>query len=83
LYLFLIVRKESICSQVHDCFEEWEKADLFKVLWQAGLETYDEVRGIEWEWQSADGVMTKAPFGKGATGPNPTDRTKAGSNEVC
>ena len=49
-----------------------------KALWQAGLHEYDEVQGIQWEWQAVDGVMTKAPFGKGATGPNPTDRAKSG-----
>ena len=50
-----------------------------KALWQAGLHEYDEVQGIQWEWQAVDGVMTKAPFGKGATGPNPTDRAKSGT----
>jgi len=35
--------------------------------------------GIEWEWLSLDGVMTKAPFGGAATGPNPTDRGKRGT----
>lgn len=65
-------------STVHDRFQEWEKAGFFKVLWQEGLQEYDEVKGIEWQWQSADGAMTKAPFAKGATGPNPTDRAKRG-----
>jgi putative transposase len=66
------------CSTVHDRFQEWEKKGFFKALWQLGLAEYDEVQGIEWEWQSVDGAMTKAPFGKDATGPNPTDRAKAG-----
>lgn len=63
---------------MHDRFQAWEKAGFFKALWQEGLQEYDEVKGIEWEWQSVDGAMTKAPFGKGATGPNPTDRAKSG-----
>src|SRR5258708_14689384 len=46
---------------------------------RAGLTEYDEVQGIEWEWQSVDGAMTKAPLGKDATGPNPTDRGKRGT----
>jgi len=66
-------------STVHDRFQEWEQKGLFKALWQAGLEEYDELEGIEWEWQSVDGVMTKAPFGSAATGPNPTDRGKQGT----
>ncbi len=65
-------------STVHDRFQEWERAGFFKALWQAGLSTYDELIGIQWEWQSVDGAMTKAPFGCAATGKNPTDRGKAG-----
>ena len=36
-------------------------------------------KGLDLEWQSADGAMTKAPLGGGCTGPNPTDRGKLGS----
>jgi putative transposase len=66
-------------STVHDRFQEWEQAGFFKTLWQAGLEEYDGIQGIEWEWQAVDGAMTKAPFGKAATGANPTDRGKSGT----
>jgi len=71
-------RELGASSTVHDRFQEWEQAGLFVALWQAGLSEYDEIEGIQWEWQSMDGAMTKAPFGKGATGPNPTDRAKRG-----
>jgi putative transposase len=66
-------------STVHDRFQQWERAGLFQALWQAQLQEYDELAGIEWEWQSVDGVMTKAPFGHAATGANPTDRGKQGT----
>src|ERR1700716_357920 len=66
-------------STVHDRFEQWERAGFFKALWQAELQEYDELAGIEWQWQSVDGVMTKAPFGHAATGANPTDRGKEGT----
>ena len=72
-------RELGASSTVHDRFQEWEAKGLFKALWQAGLEEYDELEGIEWEWQSVDGAMTKAPFGSAATGPNPTDRGKLGT----
>ena len=35
-------------------------------LWQVGLQEYDELEGIQWEWQAVDGAMTKAPLGKAA-----------------
>ncbi len=65
-------------STVHDRFQDWERAGLFRAIWAAGLGAYDELRGIRWEWQAADGAMTKAPFGGAATGRNPTDRGKRG-----
>ncbi len=72
-------RELGTSSTVHDRFQEGEQKGLFKALWQAGLHDYDEAQGIQWEWQAFDGVMTKAPFGQGATGPNPTDRAKRGT----
>jgi putative transposase len=71
-------RELGASSTVHDRFQEWEQAGLFKALWQAGLNAYDELTGIQWEWQAVDGAMTKAPFGRAATGANPTDRGKKG-----
>jgi hypothetical protein len=32
-------------------------------LWANGLKEYDELKGIQWRWQSMDGTMTKAPLG--------------------
>jgi len=66
-------------STVHDRFQEWEQKGFFLRLWQAGLQVYDELEGIQWEWQAVDGAMTKAPLGKSATGANPTDRGKKGT----
>jgi len=72
-------RELGASSTVHDRFQEWEQKGFFTALWQAGLEEYDELAGIEWEWQSVDGAMTKAPFGHATTGANPTDRGKQGT----
>ena len=72
-------RELGASSTVHDRFQEWERAGFFEELWRAGLAEYDEREGIEWEWQAIDGVMTKAPLGKDATGKNPTDRAKSGT----
>ncbi len=50
-------------STVHDRFQEWRKAGVFEKIWREGLLEYDSKKGIEWEWQSMDTVMTKAPLG--------------------
>lgn len=63
-------------SAVHEYFMQWEKAGFFVRLWQAGLHEYDEMEGIAWEWQSADGAMNKSPLGQDQVGRNPTDRGK-------
>jgi hypothetical protein len=72
-------RAGSQSSTVHERFQEWERAGFFERLWQVGLAEYEEMEGVEWEWQALDGVMTKAPLGKDATGKNPTDRAKMGT----
>jgi len=43
------------------------------------LQEYDQLQGIQWEWQAMDGSMTKAPLGGEATGKNPTDRATIGT----
>ncbi|MGA9316983.1 MAG: IS5 family transposase [Nitrososphaeraceae archaeon] len=66
-------------STVHDRFQEWRKAGVFKRMWIDGLAKYDKKTGIDWKWQAMDGVITKAPLGGKKTGPNPTDRAKSGT----
>jgi len=63
----------------HRYFQGWVRAGVFRCLWAAGLTDYDELKGIAWKWQAADGAMTKAPLGGEKTGPNPTDRAKRGT----
>ena len=50
-------------STVHDRFQAWVEAGVFRRLWQEGLLEYDELKGLDWEWQAMDGAMTKAPLG--------------------
>jgi putative transposase len=73
-------------STVHDRLQEWVEHGCLEAAWAILLAEYDETLGIEWQWQSADGCIVKAPLGKRtaegqtqATGANPTDRSKSGS----
>ena len=50
-------------STVHDRFQEWRKAGVFEGMWRESLLEYDATKGIDWEWQSMDAAMTKAPLG--------------------
>jgi len=65
-------------STVHERFQHWVEAGVFRRLWASGLLEYDERVGIDWEWQAMDGALTKAPLGGESTGRNPTDRGKGG-----
>jgi len=57
--------KTGLCSgsTAHLRFQAWVEAGVFLQFWKAGLEQYDEVKGIDWAWLSMDGAMTKAPLG--------------------
>jgi len=50
-------------SALHAYFQEWVALGVFRTLWRIALEEYDDLKGIDWEWQSLDGAMTKAPLG--------------------
>lgn len=63
-------------SSIHSYFQNWMMKGFFLRLWKEGLLHYDELKGIEWSWQSVDGSMTKAPLAQEEVGRNPTDRGK-------
>lgn len=68
-------------STAHDRFRQWVEAGVFLRLWKAGLQEYDEVRGLDWKWLSMDGAMTKAPLGGEKHGSQP-DRPGQGRNQA-
>ena len=50
-------------SAIHGYFQEWVELGVFQELWEFALLEYDELKGIDWKWQSMDGAMTKSPLG--------------------
>src|SRR3974390_1400544 len=50
-------------SAIHAYFQEWVQRGVFAQLWRLALKEYDTLQGIDWQWQSLDGAMTKAPLG--------------------
>ena len=47
-------------SSVHRAFARWEKKAIFDILWAILLTKCDELAGVDWQWQSADGCLGKA-----------------------
>ena len=77
--IYVPASKRSWCFQVHDRFQEWRTAAVFKRMWIDGLSVYDKKTIIDWKWQVMGGVITKVPLGEKGTGANPTDRAKSGT----
>ena len=48
---------------VYDRFVEWKTAGIFERLWARCLHLYDQQKGIDWQWQAADGTYVRAPRG--------------------
>ena len=66
-------------SVLHQRFQLWQQTGLFARLFQRVVRFYARERRIGWQWQALDSKSCPAPLGGAATGPNPTDRAKAGS----
>jgi transposase len=66
-------------SAIHGYFQEWVQAGVFAELWRLALEEYDELKGIEWKWQSLDGAMNKSPLGGEKNWEKPHRSREAGS----
>jgi putative transposase len=72
-------RAIGVSTTVYDRFRAWERDGCFQRRWAAGVQEFDVRVGIDWQWQSMDGVLTTAPCGGAATGAHPTDRGQRGT----
>jgi putative transposase len=63
---------------IHRHFQKWCELGVFERIWAVLAQRCDELRLVDWEWQSADCAMGKARSGGELIGPNPTDRAKKG-----
>lgn len=70
-------------STVYYYFSQWVKAGVFEQLWAETLTVYDELKGLEWTWQSLDGAMTKAPLEERPRAPIPRTVASKGPNGAC
>jgi putative transposase len=70
-------------STVYYYFRQWVTAGVFGHLWAVALTVYDDLKGLEWTWQSVDGAMTKAPLGGRPPAPIPRTVASAGRSAAC
>jgi putative transposase len=62
-------------SSVHRTFQRWVERGVLDRLWKVLVEECDQLGGVDWEWQAADGAMGKARLG--GTKPGRTRRIAA------
>src|SRR5829696_6809172 len=50
-------------STVHRWFQRWAANGVLEQVWAALVEHCDDLGGVDWKWQAADGSLAKARFG--------------------
>ena len=50
-------------SSVHRTFQRWVRRGVLEAIWAKLVQNCEELGGVDWQWQSADGAMGKARFG--------------------
>ena len=50
-------------SSVHRTFQRWVKRGVLGRLWGTLVKGCEELRGVDWQWQSADCALGKARHG--------------------
>ena len=58
-------------SSVHRTFQRWVQKGVLKRIWATLVENCEDLGGVDWRWQSADGAMGKARFGGTMSVPTP------------
>lgn len=58
-------------SSVHRTLQRWVRLGLFERVWAVLLERCDELGGVDWQGQAADGAMGKARLGGTSLAPTP------------
>jgi putative transposase len=70
-------------STVHRWFQRWVEGGVFLQIWALLVEHCDELRGVEWKWQAADGALGKARFGGLMSAPIPRIERKTVRKRTC
>jgi putative transposase len=67
-------------STVHDWFQRWNKHGVMAKIMAQLIEACEDLSGVYWDWQSADGAMGKARFGGIASDRTPRIARKTARN---
>ena len=70
-------------SSVHRAMQRWVACGLFEHLWALLLLECDELGGVDWRWQSADGAMGKARHGGTPSGRTRRTAARTAPSGAC
>jgi putative transposase len=68
-------------SSVHRTFQRWLDKGVFQRVWALLVERCDELGGVVWKWQAADGSMGKARQGGTISAGTPRTGARPGQRE--
>jgi putative transposase len=69
-------------SPVHRTFQRWLENGVFERVWALLVEKCDQLGGVVWKWQSADGSLGKARQGGAMLGRTPRIGARPGVREA-
>jgi putative transposase len=69
-------------SSIHRTFQRWIQKGVLERIWARLVENCQELGGVDWEWQSADGAMGKARLGGTMSAQTPRIVGKTAPNAV-
>jgi len=70
-------------STVHDWFQRWNQNGIMEKIMATLIEECEDLSGVYWDWQSADGAMAKARFGGIVSVRTPRIAGKTARNAAC
>jgi putative transposase len=70
-------------STVHRWFQRWSEEGILFRIWSVLVEQCDELSGVEWKWQAADGSLAKARFGGMMSARTPRIAAKMARRRIC
>src|SRR5262249_35334968 len=68
-------------STVHQWFQRWAAGGGLEEAWRVRVGECDELGGVEWKWQAADGMLGKARSGGEKGGQEPHRPGEEGDQE--
>lgn len=70
-------------SSVHRTFQRWRRRRILDRIWALLVEDCDDLGGVDWEWQAADGMLGKARFGGASSDRTPPTVPRTAPRRAC